>query len=112
MGYKTALCERDMAIYGFVLIGGLVYGLLRRYRKVKPLPVWAFIIFGMGPIALDGFSQLFSQYGVALTPLSFLNTLFPLRESRFPVILHSACLVFYPLLYLWDSPLWWGYPFR
>lgn len=81
MGYKTALCERDMAIYGFVLIGGLVYGLLRRYRKVKALPLWAFLIFGIGPIALDGFSQLFSQYGVALAPLSFLNTVFPLRES-------------------------------
>lgn len=81
LGYKTALCQRDMAIYGFVLIGGLLYGLLRRYRKIKPLPVWAFIVFGLGPIALDGFSQLFSQYGVALAPLSFLNTIFPLRES-------------------------------
>ena len=81
MGYKTALCERDMAIYGFVLIGGLVYGVVRRRYKVKPLPVWAFIIFGLGPIALDGFSQLLSQYGVALEPLSFLNTIFPLRES-------------------------------
>lgn len=81
MGYKTALCARDMAIYGFVLIGGLLYGLLRRYRKIKPLPVWAFIVFGLGPIALDGFSQLFSQYGVALAPLSFLNNVFPLRES-------------------------------
>jgi uncharacterized membrane protein len=81
MGYKTALCERDMAIYGFVLIGGLVYGLLRRRYKVKPLPVWAFLLFGLGPIALDGFSQLLSQYGVALEPLSFFNTIFPLRES-------------------------------
>ena len=81
MGYKTALCERDMAIYGFVLIGGLVYGLVRRRYKVKPLPVWAFIVFGLGPIALDGFSQLFSQYGTALDALSFFITIFPLRES-------------------------------
>lgn len=81
MGYKTALCERDMAIYGFVLIGGLVYGLVRRRHKVKPLPIWAFILFGLGPIALDGFSQLFSQYGTALEALSFFNTIFPLRES-------------------------------
>ncbi len=81
MGYKTALCERDMAIYGFVLIAGLLFGVLRRYRKIKPLPVWAFIVFGLGPIALDGFSQLFSQYAIALEPLSFLSTIFPLRES-------------------------------
>jgi hypothetical protein len=38
-------------------------------------------VFGLGPIAFDGFSQLFSQYGVALQPLSFLNSIFPLRES-------------------------------
>ena len=35
----------------------------------------------MGPIALDGFSQLFSQYGAAFPMLDFFNTLFPLRES-------------------------------
>ncbi len=81
MGYKTALCQRDMAIYGFVLLGGLVYGLVRKRRKVKPLPLWAFIIFGLGPIALDGFSQLFSQYAVALAPLASINQLLPLRES-------------------------------
>lgn len=81
MGYKTALCQRDMAIYGFVLIGGLVYGLVRKRRKVKPLPLWAFIVFGLGPIALDGFSQLFSQYFVALAPLASLGQVLPLRES-------------------------------
>lgn len=81
VGYKTALCERDMAIYSFVLLGGLLYGLLRNRFKIKPLPLWAFILIGMGPIGLDGFSQLFSQYGLALEPLSFLTTIFPLRES-------------------------------
>lgn len=81
MGYKTALCERDMSIYGFVLIGGLLYGLLRRRYRIKPMPVWAFIIFGLGPIALDGFSQLFSQFGAAFPGLSVINNIFPLRES-------------------------------
>jgi uncharacterized membrane protein len=81
MGYKMALCERDIAIYGFVLIGGIFYGLLRRRWKIPALPLWAFLIFGMGPIALDGFSQLFSQYGTASESLSFLNNIFSLRES-------------------------------
>lgn len=81
MGYKMALCARDMAIYGFVLLGGLIYGAARRRYRIRPLPLWAFVLFGMGPIGLDGFSQLFSQYGSALEPLAFLNTLFPLRES-------------------------------
>ena len=58
MGYKIALCERDIGIYGFVLIGGLIYGLIRSRVNVKPLPLVLFLIIGMGPIALDGFSQL------------------------------------------------------
>ena len=87
MRYKMALCERDIAIYGFVLIGGLLYGVLRRYRKIRPLPFIFFLILGMGPIGLDGFSQLFGYYA---TPLSggdpagfqaFLGSIFPLRES-------------------------------
>lgn len=81
MGYKMALCERDIAIYGFVLIGSVLYGMLRRRWEIPALPLWAFIIFGLGPIALDGFSQLFSQYGAAADSLSFLNQIFPLRES-------------------------------
>ena len=44
-----------------VLLFGLLYGLLRRRVNIPPMPVWAFLLFGMGPIALDGFSQLFSQ---------------------------------------------------
>lgn len=81
MGYKMALCERDIAIYGAIFVFGLLYGLLRRRIDFKPLPIWAFLLFGMGPIALDGFSQLFSQYGTAADALSFFNTVFPLRES-------------------------------
>lgn len=79
MGYKMALCERDMAIYVSVLLTGLLYGLLRRRMSIRPLPIWAFLIIGLGPIALDGFSQLFSQYLVVLAPqtVAFL----PLRES-------------------------------
>ncbi len=79
MGYKMALCERDMAIYTAVLFTGLLYGLLRRRRVIKPLPFWAFLIIGLGPIALDGFSQLFSQYLVVLLPQS--ASFLPLRES-------------------------------
>jgi uncharacterized membrane protein len=87
MGYKMALCERDISIYGFVLIAGLIYALLRRRYNIKPLPLWLFIIIGMGPIGLDGFSQLFGYY---FTPLdgsvpsgliASLQNIFPLRES-------------------------------
>lgn len=66
MGFKTAICQRDLAIFGFLLIGGLVFGLLRGRIRIRPLPLIIFLIVGMGPIAFDGFSQLFSYYIPAL----------------------------------------------
>lgn len=80
MGYKMALCQRDIGIYLFMLIGGLVYGVLRRRGPVRPMPFWLFLIIGLGPIALDGFSQLFSQMFVGLG-IDSLARLIPLRES-------------------------------
>ena len=58
VGFKTSLCARDLAIYSMIFVGGLIY---RRYRwRIKPLPLWLFIVAGLGPIGLDGFSQLLS----------------------------------------------------
>jgi len=87
MGYKMALCERDIGIYGFVLIGGLVYAMLRNRLKVRPLPFILFVIIGIGPIAIDGFSQLISYWvtptggGQASGFLAWVQSVFPLRES-------------------------------
>lgn len=80
MGYKMAICQRDIGIYLSILVGGLIYGVVRRRGPVKPMPFWLFLIIGLGPIALDGFSQLFSQMFVGLG-LESLTNLFPLRES-------------------------------
>ncbi len=74
LGYKVAYCERDIAIYGFILLGGLTYSLPFVRRRLRPLPwVW-WLALGIVPIGLDGFSQLFSQ---ALPLGNFL----PPRES-------------------------------
>jgi len=80
MGYKMALCQRDISLYLSILAGGLAYGVLRRRGVVRPMPFWLFLLIGIGPIALDGFSQLFSQFFVN-TQLDALARLFPLRES-------------------------------
>ncbi len=80
MGYKMALCERDISIYLSMLVGGLIYAVVRRRGPVRPLPFWLFLIVGLGPIALDGFSQLFSQLFVGLGADSLMQ-LVPLRES-------------------------------
>lgn len=72
-GYKVAYCERDVAIYGAIFVGGLAFALARsRGIKVKPANIIVYAILGLGPIGLDGFSQLFSQ-----PPFNFLS----LRES-------------------------------
>lgn len=57
-GYKTSLCARDLAIYTMIFVGGLIY---RRYRwRIRPLPFWLYVFAGLGPVGLDGFSQLLS----------------------------------------------------
>ncbi|MFZ0546963.1 MAG: DUF2085 domain-containing protein [Candidatus Promineifilaceae bacterium] len=105
MGYKTALCERDMGIYGAILAGGLLYAVLRRRYHVKPLPVMLFIILGMGPIGLDGFSQLFSYWftpasGAAATGImATLSHLLPLRES--PPLLRTLTGIWFGLTLVW-----------
>ena len=74
LGYKVAYCERDIAIYGFILLGGLIYSVPFVRRRLKPLHWVAWGLIGIVPIGLDGFSQLLSQ---ALP----LGDLLPLRES-------------------------------
>jgi uncharacterized membrane protein len=73
MGYKMALCQRDIAIYGAIFLFGLVFSLSG--RKIKPLPWYLWILMAVVPIGLDGFSQLLSQTGWAIFAW------IPLRES-------------------------------
>jgi uncharacterized membrane protein len=74
VGYKIALCERDVAIYLAILFFGILYGITG--RRLKPLHLVAWLLIGIGPIGLDGFSQLFSQFN-----WEWLNALLPYRES-------------------------------
>jgi uncharacterized membrane protein len=93
LGYKVALCERDVAIYGGLLLFGLVFGVLR--GKVKPIHWLAWIVIAIVPIGLDGFSQLISQ-----PPLS----LIPFREST-PMLRTITGLLFGLVT------AWFGYPY-
>lgn len=74
LGYKMALCERDMAIYTSIFLFGVLYALSG--RRVKSLHWMLWIVIGLGPIGLDGFSQLFSQM-----EWSWLARVLPYRES-------------------------------
>jgi uncharacterized membrane protein len=70
LGYKVALCERDVAIYGGIFLAGIAYALLR--KRIRPLPIGFWFLLGVLPIAIDGGSQLLAFFPV----LSF-----PVRES-------------------------------
>jgi uncharacterized membrane protein len=92
VGYKAALCERDLAIYGSILLFGLLFAITG--RRIKPLPWYLWLIFGILPIALDGFSQFFSQ-----PPFNFIAY----RESTpFFRVITGALFGF--------TTAWFGYP--
>lgn len=93
LGYKVALCERDVAIYVGILIFGLLFGLFR--RKIRPLHWILWILIGIVPIGLDGFSQLVSQ-----PPLS----LIAFREST-PLLRTLTGFLFGFIT------AWFGYPY-
>lgn len=59
VGYKVALCERDIWIYGAILIFGVLFVLTG--KRIRSLPWYWWILFGIVPIAIDGVSQLLSQ---------------------------------------------------
>lgn len=92
LGYKIALCQRDVAIYGAMLFFGLLFAFTG--KRIQSLPVAWWLVLGIAPIALDGVSQLISQL-----PLDFLSV----RESTpFLRTLTGSLFGF--------STAWFGYP--
>jgi uncharacterized membrane protein len=71
-GYKVALCERDLAIYTSLALIALVFQLTG--KKIKPIKWYLWVVLGLIPIAIDGFSQI---PGLSTGWPSF----FPVRES-------------------------------
>jgi uncharacterized membrane protein len=55
LGWKVALCQRDVAIYTGILVAGMAYALFR--RRARPLPWWVFLLLTL-PITIDGGTQL------------------------------------------------------
>jgi uncharacterized membrane protein len=88
MGYKTALCERDVAIYGTMLLVGLLFTRVRHW--LRPAPLWLYLILGLAPLGLDGFSQMFSY-----APFEF----WPIRETLPPYRVVTGAL--FGLMNVW-----------
>lgn len=93
MGYKTALCARDVAIYVALFLGGVIFAFVRRW--LRPVPMLLYIFLGLGPIGIDGASQLLSY-----PPFE----LWPVRETApFYRVLTGALFGF--------MTAWLGYPY-
>lgn len=56
LGYQLALCSRNLAIYGSLLGGSLLFRAARGRLRALTWPLW---LLTMAPMALDGFTQLF-----------------------------------------------------
>jgi uncharacterized membrane protein len=72
VGYKVAVCERDVAIYIAMLGFGLVYWITG--KRIRSLPWYLWVAVGLIPIGIDGFSQLPSF-------IAGLPAWLPIRES-------------------------------
>ena len=94
IGYKVAICERDIAIYTGILLFGILFSISRNRLKSLPWYIWVFI--GIGPLGLDGASQLPSL-------LTFLPDWLPLREST-PLLRTITGALF------GITTAWYGYP--
>jgi uncharacterized membrane protein len=92
VGYKIALCQRDMAIYLGILMFGLIFAISG--RRLPALPWYLWLLLGIVPVGLDGLSQLLSQ-----PPMDFL----PYREST-PFLRSLTGFLF------GFSTAWFGYP--
>ena len=96
MGYKMALCQRDIAIYSAIFLFGLIFSISQ--NKIKPLPWYMWLLLGIVPIGFDGFSQLLSQTG-----LDMFNWI-SLREST--PLLRVATGSLFGL-----ATAWFGFPY-
>jgi len=59
LGYKVAVCERDVALYGALVAFGILFHFVR--RRLRPLSMRQFLLFIL-PLAVDGTGQLFGLW--------------------------------------------------
>lgn len=94
VGYKVALCQRDLAIYLALALNGIAFSFVR--RRAKPLPWLWFILIGLVPIGLDGFSQLFAQWPFNILP--FRESVWYLRVITGSLFGFSVAWLVFPLI--------------
>lgn len=59
MGWKVAWSDRMVSMYTSILLGGLLYGLVR--KQLKPLSFWTFAVLLL-PMGIDGGTHMVSDF--------------------------------------------------
>lgn len=73
VGFKTAVCQRDVAIYGTALLCGLLFQLVR--SRLRPISFRVFVAM-LVPIGIDGFGQLLGFWTSSWTSRTITGALF------------------------------------
>lgn len=58
IGYKMPVCSRDVGIYSFMLVGGILFSFIRK-KEDASLPPAIWLILALVPLGIDGTGQLF-----------------------------------------------------
>ena len=82
VGWKVAFCERDVAIYGSLLLAGLLFARIRRRLGNWLMPFRYYLIF-LVPMGVDGALQLFGVYESTWLLRTISGTLFGLGSALF-----------------------------
>ena len=59
LGYQTAICQRDSAIFGALLIGSIAFAVLRRVERANGFFPFRWYVAAVIPTVIDGLTQLF-----------------------------------------------------
>ena len=60
MGWKVAWSDRMVSMYGGIFLFGLLYGVVRRVRAIRPLPLWGMVLLAV-PMGIDGLTHVISD---------------------------------------------------
>jgi len=75
VGFKVAVCQRCVAIYGGMFALGVLFAAIR--GRIRPISVGAFVAF-CAPMAIDGFGQLFGLWASSVVSRLVTGGLFAL----------------------------------
>jgi uncharacterized membrane protein len=73
IGYKTAVCQRDVATYLALFLASLAFGTIR--RRARPLRLTGFVLMAL-PMAIDGSAQLLGLWQSTWWSRTFSGTAF------------------------------------